>query len=62
MKGKRGGASTKVMLALLAVLLVSLGFLSSQGREGMSTAGKLVSPCPVGEERKDGPTGACVPK
>jgi len=34
MKGKRGGASTKVMLALLAVLLVSLGFLSSQGREG----------------------------
>ena len=37
MKGKSRGASTSVMLALLAVLLVSLGFLSSQkeGAENM---------------------------
>lgn len=37
---KPSGASMKVMLALLAVLLVSLGYLSSQsgGREGMSEA------------------------
>lgn len=34
---KHGGSKTKVMLALLAVLLVSLGYLSMQGggREGM---------------------------
>jgi hypothetical protein len=37
MKGRRGGSKTMVMLALLAVLLVSLGYLSMQGggREGM---------------------------
>ena len=41
MKGKSSGASMSVMLALLAVLLVSLGFLSSQGggREGMEMKG-----------------------
>jgi hypothetical protein len=33
MKGKTKGASMSVMLALLAVLLVSLGFLSTQ-KEG----------------------------
>jgi len=37
MKGRRGGSKTMVMLALSAVLLVSLGYLSMQGggREGM---------------------------
>ena len=31
---KHGKASVSVMLALAAVLLVSLGYLSSQGKEG----------------------------
>jgi hypothetical protein len=53
MKGKRGGASTKVMLALLAVLLVSLGFLSSQGREGFRE-GLVLTPCEEGTSRKGG--------
>ena len=37
MKGRRSGSKTMVMLALLAVLLVSLGYLSMQGsgREGL---------------------------
>ncbi len=36
---KHGGSKTNVMLALLAVLLISLGYLSSQGiREGMTVA------------------------
>jgi len=39
---KQSGASMSVMLALLAVLLVSLAFLSSQGSgmEGMATLRK----------------------
>ncbi len=47
---KHSGTSMKVMLALLAVLLVSLGYLSSQtgGREGMSGA------MPAGEEMSAG--------
>jgi hypothetical protein len=39
MKGRHaGGSKTMVMLALLAVLLVSLGYLSMQGggREGLT--------------------------
>ena len=34
----RGGSKTNVMLALLAVLLVSLGYLSTQ-KEGMGAIG-----------------------
>ena len=51
MKGKRGGASTKVMLALLAVLLVSLGFLSSQNREGFRE-GNETTGCLPGMSKK----------
>jgi hypothetical protein len=45
MAGKyhRGGAKTNVMLALLAVLFVSLGYLSGQKKEGFE--------CPNGQKR-----------
>ena len=37
MKGRRTGSKTYIMLALFAVLIVSLGYLSMQcgGREGL---------------------------
>lgn len=36
----KGGSKTMVMVGLLAVLLISLGYLSMQGgREGMAGAG-----------------------
>ena len=43
---KHGKASVSVMLALAAVLLVSLGYLSSQGggREGFEEKEKCKSP------------------
>jgi len=63
MKGKSSGASMSVMLALLAVLLVSLGFLSSQGggREGMDSMNKMKGP-PMHCYGKDGKQMASITK
>ena len=54
---RHSGASMKVMLALLAVLLISLGYLSSQndGREGMSGAMPAGEAMPAGGEKKKNP-------
>ena len=50
MKKHMKSANMKVMFGLLAVLFISLGYLSMQGREGM-TGGKEE------EKKKEGMTG-----
>lgn len=61
---RHGGSKTKVMLALLAVLLISLGYLSSQGaREGnmgMSQA-NCTSPHKWNEATADKPAHCSKP-
>ena len=55
MKKHLKSANMKVMLGLLAVVVISLGYLSMQGREGM--AGLMEEVKKAEEKKKEGMTG-----
>jgi hypothetical protein len=55
MKKHLKSANMKVMLGLLAVVVISLGYLSMQGREGM--AGLMEEVKKEEEKKKEGMTG-----